>query len=83
MTPSNGDRPSLQRCSINSSLAASRSPWWDYAASAPRVWPSVNRSHRQIGRGQGSIRSMVVTRSIVRSKEATRPMPVLSAQATR
>jgi hypothetical protein len=33
--------------------------------------------------GGGSIRSIVRTRSIDRSKEATLPTPVLSAQATR
>ena len=53
------------------------------------VWVGVPaRKHGTSSRarpalGYGSTRSMVETRSIERSKETTRPIPVLSAQATR
>jgi hypothetical protein len=52
-------------------------------------WPRPTRARANCRRptgpphGYGSTRSMVETRSMERSKEATRPMPVLSAQATR
>ena len=49
-------------------------------------WAAGHRSistHDVSQTGGGSIRSIVCTRSIDRSKEATLPTPVLSAQATR
>src|SRR5215211_824764 len=50
-------------------------PTWSW-----RSWPAADTRDQTRG---GSIRSIVLTRSIDRSKEATLPTPVVSAQATR